>query len=135
MEEKMVPKIKTKVCKHCGRRKPISAFNKDRTRIDGKDFYCRRCRAAYVSKFKAMKLKNMRYSRFLSNSDFDSIKEVMNFKTRVTRASKIENVDTYYPLHSQEAAKRIKDGKSWKGIEVPTFTKDDYDSLGGENRG
>ena len=35
-----------KVCKHCGEEKPLSAFNKDKNRLDGRKSRCRECDAA-----------------------------------------------------------------------------------------
>jgi hypothetical protein len=35
---------KTKKCSHCHKLRELSEFYKNRSRFDGKDFYCRQCR-------------------------------------------------------------------------------------------
>jgi hypothetical protein len=41
----------TKICSKCGRELPLSEFNKDRTRKDGLQTYCKDCRKQYMKQY------------------------------------------------------------------------------------
>ena len=49
-----------KPCKHCGQTKPLSQFGSDRSRPDGRNFYCLVCHSTRVGEWKARNPEKVR---------------------------------------------------------------------------
>jgi len=58
----------TKVCPKCGRELPLSEFNKDKSRKDGLNVYCKECRKIYYENNLSDLLKKQRkYHKCVTN--------------------------------------------------------------------
>lgn len=76
-------KLKTKVCKKCKKRKPLTEFHKDSYSPDGHHFYCKECRHKNYKKYYG-KNKDKKRKQYRENAEY------YRFYRRMQRYTKVE---------------------------------------------